>query len=73
MLGDEGQVLVGSEGVQADNINFVVVGRVSDGESKYNQLLQVGLVDTAEGAGDDGETPSNRRSRALCSWEEPST
>ena len=35
---------------------LVVVGGVREGEGKHTLLLQVGLVDTSEGAGDDGET-----------------
>jgi hypothetical protein len=36
--------------------DLVVVGRVSEGERKHTLLLQVGLVDTSERAGNDGET-----------------
>lgn len=36
--------------------DLVVVGGVGEGEGKHTLLLQVGLVDTSEGAGDDGET-----------------
>lgn len=35
---------------------LVVVGGVREGERKHTLLLQVGLVDTSEGAGNDGET-----------------
>ena len=34
---------------------LVVVGGVGEGEGKHTLLLQVGLVDTSEGAGDDGK------------------
>jgi hypothetical protein len=37
-------------------VDLVVVGRIGEGEGKHTLLLQVGLVDTSEGAGDDGET-----------------
>jgi hypothetical protein len=62
VLDDEGQVLARSEGIQADNVNLVVgldlvvAGGFNEGESKHTLLLQVGLVDTSEGAGDDSET-----------------
>lgn len=37
-------------------LDLVVVGGVREGEGKHTLLLQVGLVDASEGAGDDGET-----------------
>lgn len=37
-------------------VDLVVVGRIGEGQRKHTLLLQVGLVDTSEGAGDDGET-----------------
>ena len=37
-------------------LDLVVVLGVGEGEGKHTLLLQVGLVDTSEGAGDDGET-----------------
>lgn len=36
--------------------NLLVVGRVGESQGKHTLLLQVGLVDTSEGAGDDGKT-----------------
>lgn len=36
--------------------NLLVVGRIGEGQGKHTLLLQVGLVDTSEGAGDDGKT-----------------
>jgi hypothetical protein len=36
--------------------NLLVVGGLREGEGKHTLLLQVGLVDTSEGAGDDGKT-----------------
>lgn len=37
-------------------VDLVVVGRVGEGQGEHTLLLQVGLVDTGEGTGDDGET-----------------
>lgn len=37
-------------------LDLLVVGGVREGEGKHTLLLQVGLVDTSEGAGDDSET-----------------
>jgi len=37
-------------------LDLVVVGGVGEGEGKHTLLLQVGLVDTSEGTGDDGQT-----------------
>lgn len=37
-------------------LDLVVVLGVGEGEREHTLLLQVGLVDTSEGAGDDGET-----------------
>jgi hypothetical protein len=37
-------------------LDLLVVLGVGEGEGKHTLLLQVGLVDTSEGAGDDGET-----------------
>lgn len=62
VLGDQSQVLARSEGLETLDVNLVVggdlvvVGRVGEGQGEHALLLQVGLVDTSEGAGDDGET-----------------
>jgi hypothetical protein len=37
-------------------LDLLVVVRVGEGQGKHTLLLQVGLVDTSEGAGDDGKT-----------------
>jgi hypothetical protein len=37
-------------------LDLLVVLGVGEGKGKHTLLLQVGLVDTSEGAGDDGET-----------------
>lgn len=37
-------------------LDLVVVGRVGEGQGKHTLLLEVGLVDTGEGTGDDGKT-----------------
>jgi len=37
-------------------LDLVVVGGVREGEGKHTLLLEVGLVDTSERAGDDGKT-----------------
>jgi hypothetical protein len=37
-------------------LDLVVVGGVAEGQRKHTLLLQVGLVNTSEGAGDDSET-----------------
>merc|ERR1719487_1488966 len=37
-------------------VELVVVGGLGEGERKHTLLLQVGLVDTGEGTGDDGKT-----------------
>ena len=37
-------------------LDLVVVGGVGEGQRQHTLLLQVGLVDTSEGAGDDGQT-----------------
>lgn len=48
--------------LSAEKVNLVVGGDlvvvlgVGEGEREHTLLLQVGLVDTGEGAGDDGET-----------------
>ena len=54
-----GQRLAGGElgGGQVNLVvgaDLVVVGRVGEGKGKHTLLLQVGLVDTSERAGDDG-------------------
>jgi hypothetical protein len=36
--------------------DLLVVGGLGEGQGKHTLLLQVGLVDTSEGAGDDGKT-----------------
>ncbi|KAI6755925.1 hypothetical protein HG531_005031 [Fusarium graminearum] len=36
--------------------DLVVVGRVREGQGQHTLLLEVGLVDTSEGAGDNGKT-----------------
>ena len=36
--------------------DLLVVGGLREGQGKHTLLLQVGLVDTSEGAGDDGKT-----------------
>lgn len=62
VLGDQSQVLARGEGLETLDANLVlggdlvVVGGVGEGQSEHALLLQVGLVDTSEGAGDDGET-----------------
>jgi hypothetical protein len=37
-------------------LNLVVVGGVGEGQGQHALLLEVGLVDTSERTGDDGET-----------------
>jgi hypothetical protein len=58
-MNSHGQRLAGGElgGGQVDAVvgtNLVVVGRVGESKRKHTLLLQVGLVDTSERAGDDG-------------------
>lgn len=62
VLGNQSQVLARSEGLETLDVDLVVgsdlvvVSGVGEGQSEHALLLQVGLVDTSEGAGDDGET-----------------
>lgn len=62
VLNDEGEVFARSKALQTLDVNLVgtldtvVVGRVDEGERKHTLLLQVGLVNTGEGADDDGKT-----------------
>ena len=37
-------------------LDLLVIGGVGEGQGQHTLLLQVGLVDTSEGAGDDGQT-----------------
>lgn len=56
------QILARSEALEADDINLViradlvVVSRVHERQREHALLLQVGLVNTCEGASDDGKT-----------------
>ena len=60
--GDESEVLARSKVLEANNVDLVgaaelvVVGLIHEGKSKHALLLQVGLVDTSEGADNDSKT-----------------
>jgi len=60
-LDAHGDRLTGSQ-LSAEDVDLVIrldaviVGGVDESERKHTLLLQVGLVDTSEGAGNDGET-----------------
>ena len=62
MLETESQVLPGSKAFKSENINtvgrlnLVVVLRVNKGQGKHSLLLQVGFVDTSEGADDNSQS-----------------
>ena len=58
---DQGDGLANSELGSLDvdlvvGADLLVVGGLREGQGKHTLLLQVGLVDTSEGAGDDGKT-----------------
>ena len=61
VLQDEGQVLAGRERLESEDVNLVaglnllVVVGVDKRQREHTLLLQVGLVDTGERAGDDGK------------------
>lgn len=61
VLGHESEVLTRREGLQTQNVdlvvrtNLVVVFGVDKGQGKHTLLLQVGLVDTGEGANNDSK------------------
>ena len=67
VLEDEGQVLARGEGLETKDVDLVrwadlvVILGVREGESKHTLLLQVRLVDTSEGAGDDSKTTKESR------------
>ena len=61
VLGHESQVLTRREGLQTQNVdlvirtNPVIVFGIDKGQGKHTLLLQVGFVDTGEGANDDSK------------------
>jgi hypothetical protein len=60
-VNDQGDGLANSELGSLDvdlvvGADLLVVGGLREGQGKHTLLLQVGLVDTSEGAGDDGKT-----------------
>ena len=73
VVDDAGYGLAGGEGGEAEEadpvvlVDAVVVVGVAEGERQEALLLQVGLVDAGEAAGDDGRSPRRRGDKAACS------